>query len=78
MSSKMSKDFSLLAGGREDYNDFIQWLQDHNWCKVTNCCFCHKWKPKRPIDTRGRCERTGEEKYYDDYCSEAVERIDKK
>ena len=68
----MNKDFSLLASGREDYNDFMQWLQEHNWCKVVNCCRCQCY---RPYDGGGygRCDRTMEFKSYDDYCSEAKE-----
>ena len=73
----MSSRNDLIRSGREDYDDFLTWLEEHNWCKVTNCFFCYKWKPKRPIDTFGLCERTGETKAYDDYCSDAVERMDK-
>ena len=70
-----SKDFSLLASGREDYNDFIQWLQDHNWCKVVNCCRCQCWHTFKHNDIYGRCDRTMEFKSYDDYCSEPKEDI---
>lgn len=70
-----SKDFSLLAGGREDYNDFINWLQDHNWCKVVNCCRCQCWHKFKHNDSYGRCDRTMEFKSYDDYCSEAKEDV---
>lgn len=70
----MNKDFSLLASGREDYNDFIQWLQDHNWCKVVNCCRCEEWTPADESRTYGRCWMCeGMIKYHDDYCSEAKE-----
>lgn len=69
----MNKDFSLLASGREDYNDFIQWLQDHNWCKVVNCCRCQFWHYFDGNESYGRCDRTIESKSYDDYCSEARE-----
>lgn len=68
-----TKDFSLLESGREDYNDFMQWLQDHNWCKVVNCCRCQRWRQYQHNHLYGFCEKAKETKSYDDYCSEALE-----
>ena len=73
----MSLRSDMIRSGREDFDDFLSWLEDHNWCKVTNCCFCYKWKQFHAVDAFGICERTGESKAYDDYCCDAVERIDK-
>lgn len=70
----MNKDFSLLASGREDYNDFMQWLMDHNWCKVTPCYHCMQyWAP--PGSRRGSCLKHHITVNYDDFCSDAEERI---
>lgn len=68
-----------MTSGREDYDDFLEWLEDHNWCKVTNCCMCQYWSNSgmaesfRYFPEYGTCDRTEEVKCYDDYCSEARE-----
>lgn len=61
----------------DDYHDFINWLEDHNYCKVTKCANCYFWGDLH-IDVSykfpcARCRRHKVDTYHDDYCSDAVE-----
>ena len=69
----MNKDFSLLTSGREDYDDFLEWLEAHNWCKVTPCLLCYHYRAVK-TSKYGRCARHGMDVCADDYCSDAEER----
>lgn len=69
----MSSRNELIRSGREDFDDFLSWLEDHNWCKVTPCIICQNFRPSSRL--YGRCSRTDEIKYNDDYCSEAKEDV---
>lgn len=60
-----------------DWELFQQWLEDHNYCKVTRCEQCYFWGHKL-IDKayqfpQAHCRRHKVATWHDDYCSDAVE-----
>lgn len=64
----------------DDYHDFISWLEEHNYCKVTRCAKCYFWGNSRSECCEAqngrrfnRCRYHKVDTYHDDYCSDAVE-----
>ena len=59
-----------------DFHDFIQWLTDHNYCKVIPCSRCQFWHSKDDPEysmPEATCRRHSIKTYHNDYCSDAVE-----
>lgn len=58
---------------------FKEWLEDHNYCKVTNCCRCYHWEPvtpgRRQPYVSGWCRSQNVQKWADDYCSDALQMV---
>lgn len=59
-------------------DDFQAWLEDHNYCKVTQCIDCRLWgdsemdKKYYPLKVK-HCRFHKIPTWPDDYCSDAVE-----
>lgn len=60
-----------------DWEMFQQWLEEHNYCKVTRCRDCWFWGDDRTDREyrfpSARCRRHKVDTYHDDFCSDAVE-----
>lgn len=61
---------------KTDYEDFMEWLADHGYCKVTQCEACYFWGDHRRDQAyrfpTARCRRHKIDTYHDDYCSDAI------
>ena len=64
-------------GSADAFHDFIRWLEEHNYCKVTPCIRCYFWgsnADKRYQEPAKHCRRHDYVLTWpDDYCSDAVE-----
>lgn len=62
---------------KTDFEEFLEWLEDHNYCKVIKCSQCYFWhdKQKDPEYSypEATCRRHKIKTYHDDYCSDAVQ-----
>lgn len=68
-----------------EYQEFVQWLQDHNWCKATPCINCYYWGTFEERNSNDKeftvirtCRQWKTKTYSDDYCSRHLMRIKKK
>ena len=65
--------------GSEMLEEILSILESYNYCKVCCCINCQNWKSwhhyhdGKPFN--GRCMVFNIDTHYDDYCSEAAERI---
>lgn len=62
----------MLQNDYEAFQSFMDWLEEHNYCKVVHCCHCTRWKPYE-WDLDGYCSVNHLTKHYDDWCSDAAE-----
>lgn len=67
----------LTMSDRQILDDFIAFLEDHNYCKVTYCDICALWgdpeKDKEYKAPARHCRRHHITTWPDDYCSDAME-----
>lgn len=57
-------------------DDFLRFLEDHNYCKRVYCQDCQRWDPESPGHRSSRyCHKWGALTWSTDWCSEALERI---
>ncbi len=61
---------------RQMMDDFLRFLEDHNYCKRVYCENCQRWKPKKKSSGNiGRCHYWEASTWSTDWCSEALERV---
>ena len=65
-----------------EYQEFIQWLEEHNWCKATPCENCYYWgtfeerhseDPECRVTRKCRYWKTNTD--YNEYCSRHMLKI---
>lgn len=61
----------MLQNDYEAFESFMEWLEEHNYCKVVHCCHCLKWNSYG--DGFGYCSENCRMKHYEDWCSDAAE-----
>lgn len=71
---------------KTDYADFLEWLEDHNYCKVVPCAKCYFWGEHHGTtchELNTTAHNIGEKKinrcrfhkvntWADDFCSNAI------
>ena len=59
---------------RQMMDDFLRFLEDHNYCKRTYCQYCQNWiKKPHSNNIRRYCTHWKAVTWYSDWCSEAKE-----
>ena len=61
----------MLQNDYEAFESFMTWLEEHNYCKVVNCCHCQYWQTHN--DGFGWCSKLEHIRHYEDWCSDAAE-----
>lgn len=60
---------------RQMMDDFMEFLEEHNYCKRINCDACQNWRGYYPEEQKGWCRIWKASTGPRNYCGYAKERI---